>query len=449
MNRQSVILSNRMEYGEGYRRIRFVGKEEAEKFTTLRSNLLNVAGEGISTCAGNSKMHTGQLSPGCRLCVEGKWSCLFINNLCNAHCFYCPSSQEDLSLPSTNNLVFKKPDDYVAYVSEFGFRGVSFSGGEPLLSFNRTIEYLRAVRKHSGSDIHLWLYTNGSLLTPEKVKVLAAEGLDEIRFDLSAYGYSFEKLRLAAGKIPVVTVEIPAVPEDINLLKQKTREMAEEGVDYLNLHQLRLTGYNFEKLTKRSYTFLHGAKVSVLESELAALELMKHVIQEGIQLPVNYCSFVYKNRYQALAGRKRYIPYMTELWEQAVDSGYLRSLSLPRGLPDVAASPGFRNRIIDAGDKNYIPDPSLLEELTPEHTVTLSYSKVTLQASLSYYYPYREMRLTSGMKIYLEKVPVFSQNFANQKRFSDFLLGKGSGKSLPGIAAGEFEKIPFGLAPYF
>ncbi len=53
------------------------------------------------------------------------------------------------------------------------------------------------------------------------------------------------------------------------------------------------------------------------------------------------------------------------------------------------------------------------------------------------------------MKIYLEKVPVFSQNFANQKRFSDFLLGKGSGKSIPGMAAGEFEKIPFGLAPYF
>ena len=449
MSSQAVILSNRKEYGERYRRIRFVGKEEAEKFTTLRSNLLNVAGEGVSACADNSKMHTGLLSPGCRLCVEGKWSCLFINNLCNAHCFYCPSSQEYLSVPSTNNLVFKKPADYVAYVNEFGFRGVSFSGGEPLLSFDRTIEYLRAVRKHSGSDIHLWLYTNGSLLTPEKVRVLAAEGLDEIRFDLSAYGYSFDKLRLAVSKIPVVTVEIPAIPEDIDLLKQKTREMVEEGVDYLNLHQLRLTGYNFENLTKRSYTFLHGAKVSVLESELAALEILKHVTQEGIQLPVNYCSFVYKNRYQALAGRKRYIQYMTKPWEQAVDSGYLRSLSLQGSLPDITSSPGFRNRIINTGDKYYIPDPSLLEELSAGQSVFLSYSKVTLQASLSYYYPFRELRLTSGMKVYLEKVPVFSQNFLNQKRFSDFLQGKGSGKSRPWMAAGEFEKIPFGLAPYF
>ncbi|HYW96262.1 MAG TPA: radical SAM protein, partial [Bacteroidales bacterium] len=338
MIRQAVILSNKAEYGENYHQVKFVDKEKAKRYTLLRSNLLDSLQTKTTVCSRDTKIYSGELSPGCRMCVEGRWSCLFINNKCNAACFYCPSTQDDLSLPSTDNFIFNNPDDYVAYLHEFGFKGASFSGGEPLLSFDRTVEYLRAVRQHFGSDMHIWLYTNGILLTPERAAILASEGLDEIRFDISANRYSIEKIKFAAGKIPVITVEIPAVPEDLALLKEKSSDMVSEGVNHLNLHQLRLTPYNFHKLTGRDYTFLHGTKVTVLDSEMAALEMIRYTTEKGVDLPVNYCSFVYKNRYQALAARNRYAPLMQSQWEHMSSSGYLRSVFLPGDMKDASST---------------------------------------------------------------------------------------------------------------
>ncbi len=450
MKRQAVILSNKTEYGDTYRRMRFVDKENAKKSTLLRSALLET--NGIETCAGESKIFTGQLSPGCRLCIEGKWSCLFINNMCNAHCFYCPSSQSDLSQPSTNTMVFPRPGDYVDYLGEFGFSGVSFSGGEPLLTFDRTLEYLRAVRKHFGEQMYIWLYTNGILLTPEKAGALAAEGLNEIRFDLSANNYRLEKISHAAGRIPVVTVEIPAIPEDLGLLKSRVVGMKSAGIDHLNLHQLRLTPYNFTNLVNRPYTFLHGTKVTVLESELAALELIRYTREEHISLPVNYCSFVYKNRYQSLAARKRYMTFMQEPWEQALPgTGYLRSVHLPgdlRRAPEAVPS-SLRESLYSARNTIYLKEPSVLDNLILEEPITLSYAKISLRQSLSYYFPFREKVLKSGMKVYLEKEPVFSQTFANSRILSAFLQGKSGPNSKINHVAGEFEKTPVGLAEYY
>lgn len=44
---------------------------------------------------------------------------------------------------------------------------------------------------------------------------------DKIHFDFGATDYHLDKLRLATGVIPTDTVEIPAIPEDFQLLKRK------------------------------------------------------------------------------------------------------------------------------------------------------------------------------------------------------------------------------------
>ena len=90
-----------------------------------------------------------------------------------------------------------------------------------MLTPDLTLAYLSAVRKRCGDDVHLWLYTNGTLLTTDLCSRLRDAGLNEIRFDLGAVRYNLKKLRLAVGCIPTVTVEIPAVPEDEELLKRK------------------------------------------------------------------------------------------------------------------------------------------------------------------------------------------------------------------------------------
>ncbi len=299
------IDANRREYGYRYDLLTFASSDQLAVAEAERKELMQWLGQHASFGYSGTKVDCSSLSPGCRHCGDGGWSCLFVNGRCNGHCFYCPTAQDDDGPPVTNGLAFGSPEDYAAYVAAIGFSGVSISGGEPLLTPELTLSYLRAVRRRCGDAIHLWLYTNGTLLTADLCQRLRDAGLDEIRFDLGAVRYNLKKLRLAVGCIPTVTVEIPAVPEDELLLQLKMVEMAEAGVQYLNLHQMRLTPYNFDPLTARGYVFLHGEKITLLESELTALRMIRFGLEQGIQLPVNYCSFPYKRRFQAAAARRR------------------------------------------------------------------------------------------------------------------------------------------------
>ncbi|MCJ7596234.1 MAG: radical SAM protein, partial [Desulfobacterales bacterium] len=135
----------------------------------------------------------------------GEWSCLFINSICNARCFYCPTEQPSKSEPMTNGIRFANPQDYADYIEKFNIRGVGLSGGEPLLTFDRTLQFLTKIKRRFGDTVHVWLYTNGILATREKFKRLKEAGLDEVRFDISANGYDLEKVREAVGLKETVT----------------------------------------------------------------------------------------------------------------------------------------------------------------------------------------------------------------------------------------------------
>ncbi len=267
-----------------------------------------------------------QISKGCRLCGQGLWSCLFITNKCNAACFYCPSAQLNDEVPATQSLNFETAESYADYINYFGFKGVSFSGGEPLLFFERTLHYLKTVRNLCSPEIYIWMYTNGILATKEKLSLLAEAGLDEIRFDIGATGYKLDKVKLAKGIIPQVTIEIPAVPEKKTKLKQLLSEMAEAGVSNLNLHQLRLTKHNAPKLLKHPYTYVPAEQPVVLESELTALELLEYAQKQKISMGINYCSFWFKNRFQAAGFRQRLALTQNKAKSDVTEKGFIRLL---------------------------------------------------------------------------------------------------------------------------
>lgn len=371
-DRQRQIESNSLEYGRMYDLINFATAEQLASAGAERKELLQWldgrAGFGCSA----TKVDCNRLSPGCLSCGSGGWSCLFINGRCNGKCFYCPTAQDDDGPPVTNGLTFTAPDDFAAYVAAMGFSGVSISGGEPLMTVDLTISYLKAVRRRCGDDIHLWLYTNGTLLTADLCERLRDTGLNEIRFDLGAVHYNLKKLRLATGRIPVVTVEIPAVPEDEELLRRKMIEMADSGVNHLNLHQMRLTPHNFGLLTGREYSFLHGEKVTVLESELCALRMVRFGIEQNIALPVNYCSFPYKRRFQHAAARRRAAQAVCRTNETVTESGYLRVVS-ETGMRYYEAvllqNPSYRNPFekitLETGRALYLERRPLTPEITP------------------------------------------------------------------------------------
>lgn len=421
---QRLKAGNRREYGELYETLPFLAPGAAPQATARRSELLAALSRQAEFGCGGTKLDMRRLSPGCRICTEGNWSCLFINGRCNARCFYCPSRQDETGLPTTNAVTFRSPADYPAYLAEFGFRGMSLSGGEPLLTPGRSLAFLGAVKRYFGDRMHAWLYTNGTLVDRDILGRLRDAGLDEIRFDVGAVGYALDKAELAVGVIPTVTVEIPAVPEDLCLLKEKMLQMAEIGIDHLNLHQLRLTPYSLPRFAGRPYTFLHGEKVTVLESELAALALVRYGLESGVNLPVNYCSFVYKQRYQKAAARRRSAECMRKPYEAVTDAGFLRCLALT-GAPQLLSLQEKRLReggndpelwSLSAGKQRLCFAPQLWPRLDfTGCELAVDYAECVIREPGSYRNPFREFRLPSGRKVAVERFAAQAARFAGDE----------------------------------
>ncbi len=409
--RSERIAAARQEHGERYAVLKFPDAALAAAALARREELLAELAAQTASGFSGTKLDCRGLSPGCRLCGEGSWSCLFINGRCNGRCFYCPTPQASTEQPATNSLRFPQSADYVDYVGKFGFRGVSISGGEPLLTLEKTLQFIAAVKKRHGG-VHLWLYTNGTLVTRERLQRLRDAGLDEIRFDIGATRYHLKKAALAVGIIPTVTVEIPAVPEELALLKARAAEMADAGIGYLNLHQMRLTPHNFPELAARGYTFVHGERVTVLDSELAALELLRHTLEQRITLPVNYCSFVYKNRFQRLAGRRRYAPFVRRPQEDLTENGYLRALALT-GSPETLRRQANVFARGGAAPESWALSPAadrlaFTTELWPKVDFTglrlqLRYVEATLLPAVTYRNPFVEVPLNKHRKVVIER----------------------------------------------
>jgi len=319
----ALVNSNKNTFVD-WSNLRWLNNYSAYEAQEKKEALLEKVGNSLFK---GTKPYYNQISKGCKLCGLGQWSCLFITGKCNGSCFYCPASQQEDHIPTTQGLNFADPAAYAEYINYFGFKGVSFSGGEPLLQFERTLEFLKQVRKKCNPDTYIWMYTNGILGEPQKFRKLAAAGINEVRFDIGATAFRLDKIAAAKGLIPVITIEIPAVPEELEKLKKLLPEMVKAGVTNLNLHQLRLTQHNVKQLSKRDYTYIHAEQPVVLESELAALELITYAREHSIDIGINYCSFHFKNRFQKAGFRNRVASALAKSDDVLSENGYVRQYS--------------------------------------------------------------------------------------------------------------------------
>jgi pyruvate formate-lyase activating enzyme-like uncharacterized protein len=179
--------------------------------------------------------------------------------------------------------------------------------------------------------------------------------------------------------------------------------MADAGVNHLNLHQMRLTPYNFGPLTERGYTFLHGEKVTLLESELCALRMVRFGLIQGISLPVNYCSFPYKRRFQHAAARRRAALTVSVPGEVVTEPGYLRTLT----------------------------------------ATGVSYCEAAFLQNPSYRHPFEKVVLETGRALYLERQPVTPELVMSTAELTALEAGR------PPERIARFERIESGLAEYF
>ncbi len=290
------------------------------------------------------------------------------------------------------------------YIEKFNIQGVSLSGGEPLASLERSLVFLQEIKSHFRDKVYFWLYTNGRLVSREKLILLKEAGLNEIRFNIAADDYRLLGVKTAAEIIDRVTVEIPAVPED----EQR-------------LH----------------YTYLHGPKVTVMESELTALAVIREAVAHEIDLPINYCSFVYKNRFQTVGNRKRVAPLIMTPRETLTESGLIRSHFLK-------VRPGNWEKMQKFGDLDtnlgrlYIHPSKMTGAAILEYPKFVSYFGTSVRPHLSYRYPFRKMHLKGHEPVYIEKIPVLQE--------------KPIESNFPAVIPDElkrFEYIPEGLAEYY
>ena len=332
-DREHNIAETKAHVGWAYSELAWPTEESARRASAERDALLSsLSGGRVRFSFRGTKVHLGELSRGCRACGGGTWSCLLFNGLCNARCFFCPQDRtiRGERAPMAQRIVFERPRDYADYLERMGCRGVGISGGEPLLAFGRLLSFIGAIRERFGDSIYLWLYSNGGPLTAARLRDLRAAGIDELRLNVFPGGYDLKPVALARRVLPRVTVEVPAVPEDFRRLAGALAEMERIGVAHLNLHQLHATAASYRNFIPRGYTFLHhtpGYPVPVLESELAALRLLRAALDRGLSLPVNYCSHVFKYRFQQGGFRRQAAAIERRSFEGVTASGYIRRVT--------------------------------------------------------------------------------------------------------------------------
>jgi len=396
------------------RESKWLTEEEAKGRNQERDNILKFLSGKVNYGFKQSKVYLKDLSPGCLICGKGKWSCIFINSLCTTDCFFCPQDRSitEEKLPNAEETIFDNPDDYVDYLEKFGIEGVGFSGGEPLLVFDKLLLYIKKIRQKFGKKNYIWLYTNGDLVTADNLKKLKEAGLDEIRFNISAMNYDLTPAKLATKFIDTVSVEIPVIPEDYEVLKRCILEMREIGVSYLNIHQLYATEYNYKNFIEHNYTFQRFPGIPILESEMFALKLIKYILNSEIELSVNYCTRAYKFRFQGRGKRRRLLPFIQEDFEGDTDSGLIRRLSIKdktskiERIVDVLRKNKSQNNLwlLDDTNTELFIHHSLLEFIDfKDYNLILRYFEPELKQDIKDNGDYKAIRLNLNKNVYIKR----------------------------------------------
>jgi pyruvate formate-lyase activating enzyme-like uncharacterized protein len=288
-----------------------------------------IADDGDTVCV-------GELSPGCICCKNGEWDCSFITHTCNLNCEFCISP----SLPDSRIPVSaygKTLGETVNNYKKANITGISFSGGEPFLYFPEIITRLEALKQEL-PDNYYWVYTNGTLAHKEQIDLLADVGINEIRYDTAATGYNNDKIlniiEYSAKKIAHVTVEIPVVLRDKDVLVSAIPDYVSAGVTYLNLHEL-MKEHNTPSQHLENENFIqcifedgHTTEIS-LDSRLVVKDIVRRMIDSKTAINLNFCSIMNKLR-QLRKRRNNLIQVIKQPHEKVVDEEYLETIFIFR-----------------------------------------------------------------------------------------------------------------------
>lgn len=177
-----------------------------------------------------------------------------LNNVCNHGCTFCAYSVMERA---KGNIKQERLERWLAEAYELGSRELGLhSGAEPFAS--PQLEHFTEFAKKIGYQ-YIYVSTNGSLATPDRLKKVIDGGIDSIKFSINAgdratynaihgkdhFDRVLEHLRFArhyrgARKSPYLSISFVIVPENarsLELLKELTRDYVDEFVSYAATNQ--------------------------------------------------------------------------------------------------------------------------------------------------------------------------------------------------------------------
>lgn len=228
---------------------------------------------------------------------------LFVSGRCDTGCFYCPVSDEKKGkdVIYANERLITNTEEIIDEAVSMDALGTGITGGDPLLSLERTVKMIRLLKGKFGKEHHIHLYT--STIDPDIALHLHNEGLDEIRFHPSPSIWdSLETTRIrevTAIDGLIVGIEVPALPGFDLEIKKMVSDASSLGVDFINLNELEFSEGNWDMMSSNGYELKDDVSAAIAGSEELALSVMKRS-----SVPIHFCSSAFKDSVQL---RKRLI----------------------------------------------------------------------------------------------------------------------------------------------
>ncbi len=317
----------------------------------------------------------GTLPTGCAQCTEGAKMVLFVTGLCSFHCFYCPVSDEKMytDVVFADEKRVESDADVLEEARAIRAKGAGITGGDPLEAVDRTAHYIRLLKREFGPSFHTHLYTMST--DPEKIRALAAAGLDEIRFHVPPGLWSHPQslgfpaaVRLAQELGMTVGLEVPLIPEREADLEALIHWAESEGLAFVNLDEMEYSDANFARMKVRGYEAKHELAYGVKGADQVALRLL----EKPWKTTVHYCTSGYKDGWQLRTRIKRRAEHVARPWDVVTEDGTLvKGVIEGDGLDDLLRDLAKRHRVpkklmgFDAAKRRIEIAPWVLEEIAP------------------------------------------------------------------------------------
>lgn len=292
---------------------------------------------------GNTFYLKGRNIPkGCQFCLKGAKVVLFLNGICQKpdHCsWYCPISEERKGKNNTfaDEIQVFSNDDLLIEITKINAKGMSITGGEPLLKSNleKTLDYIKYVKSIKGKKFHIHLYTNGNNFNESIAEKLAEAGLDEIRFHPPKN--KWEHIKFALNKGMSVGAEVPVIPtqEYTKYLENLILYLDKIGAEFINLNEFEICYPNSQYLKEKGFKLKKDTIAAVENSKETAMALIKRLAPKT-SLKIHFCTIRAKDYHQL---KNRYLRRANTIklpYEDITDDGLL-IYALIEGSEDILA----------------------------------------------------------------------------------------------------------------